>query len=368
MVSGCRDQPACWRSVLQNESNLRTYIILVNWNGWQDTLDCVLSLLRSVEDRFTIFICDNGSTNDSCLNIDAWGINSVNYKSNSNKNYITDNAIQEFSYITLEKSDLRPGILENVASRKSREVVLLKIGENKGFAAGCNWGIKFALEDKSCDFVWLLNNDTEVEVTSLSSYRAYMHDNPAVGIAGAVVLYHHNPTLIQTLGGGIYNRFLGTQKAICEGFVYDEKQVLESRVLERMSFVYGASMFVRREFIDEIGLLSEDYFIYFEESDWVERLKVSGWKMGFSTSSIIYHKEGASIGGNSRKPKEKSQLADYYSIRSRILFAKRYNKKWLWLVYCGVGFSIILRLVRKRPDRAMLLFNVLVEMLKRKPN
>ncbi|HIP33256.1 MAG TPA: hypothetical protein EYG89_00650 [Bacteroidia bacterium] len=93
-------------------------------------------------------------------------------------------------------------------------------------------------------------------------------------------------------------------------------------------------MLVSKGFIKEVGLMCEDYFLYFEELDWAIRGKKKGYQLGYCWESKVYHKEGGSIGSSS-KGEEKSEIADYYGLRNRIVFTKKFYPKYLLSVYLG---------------------------------
>jgi GT2 family glycosyltransferase len=105
---------------------------------------------------------------------------------------------------------------------------------------------------------------------------------------------------------------------------------LQSTEIEQnMSYVIGAAMLVRREFIEQIGLMNEDYFLYFEEIDWATR-GASQYKLGYAPKSVVYHKEGASIGTSASGG---SALSVYYLYRNRLLFTWRFHRCFILTVF-----------------------------------
>jgi len=124
-----------------------------------------------------------------------------------------------------------------------------------------------------------------------------------------------------------------------------------------MNYVEGASMLVSRQFLDEVGLLCEDYFLYFEEADWAIRAK-GRFSLGYAPLSIVYHKVGGSI-GTSSNPATMSYTSDYFNIHNRLQFTRRFYLAALptvWLVIVG---SLLLRLCLGKWDRAMMIFRLL---------
>ena len=118
-------------------------------------------------------------------------------------------------------------------------------------------------------------------------------------------------------------------------------------------------MFVKKEFIDEIGLMSEEYFLYYEELDWAYRCK-GKYKITCAIDSVVYHKEGKSTGGRINK-NNKSYTSDYYNIRSRLIFSHKYLRKYLFFVYLGLFVTIINRIKRKQFNRILMICKIVKE-------
>jgi GT2 family glycosyltransferase len=124
-----------------------------------------------------------------------------------------------------------------------------------------------------------------------------------------------------------------------------------------MNYVEGASMLVSRSFLDEIGLMCEDYFLYFEEADWATRAK-DRFNLGYAPKSIVYHKVGACV-GTSSNPLKKSYTCDYFNIRNRLLFTRRFYPAALPTVWLVISGALALRLVMGKWDRVVMIFRLL---------
>ena len=116
-------------------------------------------------------------------------------------------------------------------------------------------------------------------------------------------------------------------------------------------------MLVSRDFIKEVGLMCEDYFLYFEEMDWALRGKQKRYQLGYCWESRVYHKEGGSIGSSSKGTK-KSEIADYYGLRNRIVFTKKFYPKYLWSVYFGFLVVVWNRIRRRQVKSFLKLLNI----------
>lgn len=292
----------------------RVAVILLNWNGWRDTLECIESLLSSDYDNFQIIVCDNASTDGSVSKIEGW---------------LTDNNIQY-----AKTQAVRINSVESQDSF-SEKVLLIENEKNGGFAYGNNVGLKYVCAKSDVKFVWVLNNDTVVPVNSLRLLLEKMDENPQIGICGSKVVYFHDRNVVQALGGAKYSKWLG--RSIHLGAGMDSSAKVDVASIEKaMSYVLGASMFVRREYLERIGLMSEDYFLYYEEIDWATRGR-GKFSLGYCDSSVVYHKEGGSI-GSSRIKKRRSSLSQFYLIRSRLIFSEKFHCAFLLLVW---GFSFL---------------------------
>ncbi|MBE0153564.1 glycosyltransferase family 2 protein, partial [Serratia fonticola] len=223
-------------------------------------------------------------------------------------------------------------------------VYLIKNNANLGFAGGNNVGVKFAFNQKDMDFVWLLNNDTEVLPSTLFELLKKFGDNKRFGICGSRLVYFYERDKIQGLGGTL-NPWLCTSKHYAwlepSNTIYNELNV-ESEI----DYVLGASMMLSRDLIEKVGYLCEDYFLYFEEFDLCKRARSEGFDIGVASKSIVYHKEGASTKSG------KSDVADYFSVRNRILITKKFFPRYIITVKISILGVIINRLIRKEFKRA----------------
>lgn len=316
------------------------YIIVLNYNNWKDTIECLESLFKLKRISFKIIVCDNKSTNDSMENIKKWADGSLKIKFNITnplfKDIIYPLEKKPLSYISLRKKDLFNNI--NIMDKK---LILIENDENKGYSAGNNVGIQYALKQNDCKYVWILNNDTIVDNLSLFFLTQKMEKNPFIGICGTKTLFYYEPNKIQCEAGFYYNKWLA--------YPFKKKYTVYN-----LSYINGASMLVSKDFLNNIGLLCEDYFLYYEEIDWAIRAK-QHYQLGYSPQSIIYHKEGGSI----NKDKKKSLLSDFYAIRNRILVTKKFYKYCLPTVYLGIGVAIINRIRRKQYKRAWMFIKIL---------
>ena len=234
--------------------------VVLNWNGWRDTIPCLESLYAQDYAGLQVMVVDNASSDDSVERIRG-------------------------SF---------PG------------VELVQSGANRGFAAGCNVGIRLALE-RGAEFVWLLNNDTVAPADTLTKLVA-AGSEPRTGMVGTVLCYAHNPAEVQAWGGGSVARWSGYGK-----------HFHAPAELGPDSFLTFASVLLRRELLEEVGLLDEGFFMYFEDSDMCFRARAAGWGLAMAADTAVLHKEGGSS-------VRKSSRVDRIVTASGLRFLGRYGR------------------------------------------
>ena len=334
----------------------RVYILIVNWNGWGDTIECLESVFRLSYDNFKVVVCDNGSLDGSIEKIKYWADGKLNSWVPS------DNLLRRLSYppiskpinyIEYEQSAAENGVAEH---NDTARLVLVHTGGNLGFAGGNNVGIRYSIKRDDFDYVWLLNNDTVVQAESLRALVETLGKNPQAGLCGSTLLYYDRPDLIQAQGGGALVRWKGVSSHIASGLLLAAALPREE-VLTRLSYVVGASMLVSKEFLRDVGLMNEEYFLYMEELDWAERAK-GKFQLEYAPKSLVYHKEGAAIGTDSRGIG--SSLSQRYLFRNRLLFYRKYYRKLLPPVMLYLILQSLMALIKGRFERFGIIWGALL--------
>ncbi len=259
-----------------------TAVIVLNWQGWQHTLRCVESLNELLsQSSMRLLVCDNGS--------------------------------QDESWEKLDNELVKQGFSYNNSENTPAQIQLLQTGANLGFAGGMNYAIRHALKDPKIDYVWLLNNDTWLDEDALSPLKQAAQDRPDVGLWGSAM--YDAQGQLQSLSGYHYNPWLTRIKAL--------------KTPAQPSYVDGAALFIPRVALDKIGLLTEAYFLFYEELDYSERLKQVGLKVATCPKSRVYHQGSASLGGESLKKRTQRQ---YYENHSTLLFSAKFYPWRLWFI------------------------------------
>ena len=294
-------------------------VIILNYNGWKDTLACLNKVDALVTRPRRTIVVDNCSTDDSIENIMKY------WQAPRQAPVIHESEIQ---YLTaIPESDN----------------ILLVCSRNRGYAAGNNLGIILAKLDPQCPAVWILNNDTEPDPMSLEHLCATMNSHPAAGISGSTQVFARSG-VVQSAGGGSVNRWLGTTHSLKEFFpLHEVLQCGEATINAQIDFTAGASMLVRRQTIEQVGLLPEEYFLYYEDVDYGVRVKKTGFDLVWARNSIVYHHDGSST----RKQEGTAPAwVDFLILRNRLYFIKKY---FIFAVpsaifgYTGVAFNRIRR-------------------------
>lgn len=261
------------------------FIIILNYNGKNDTLEALASLQKLTYPKFKILVVDNGSK---------------------------DSSVQAF-----KKYFPKIQILEN--------------SQNLGFAEGNNRGLKLALK-KGADFVLLLNNDTIADPNFLTILMKNAIKRTKFSIFGPQMRYFSDRNRLWC-GGGKLSPVLAAVKMIDKGKL--AKNACFKRWQE-VNFISGACLLVSRQVFEKIGFLDPDYFLYWEEADFEIRASKAGFKMMYVPDAVIWHKVSKTSGG-SLEP-----LHQYYFFRNNLLFIKKNLPWYFWPSAFGFFFARIL--------------------------
>ena len=324
-------------------------VVIVNFRGAADTIECLESLLRSTL-PMKIVVVENGSGDDSADVLRAWTAGARDAVSESSE-------MAAFSAPPVAKpvplADISAAVVGTPASGGVASLTLIRSESNLGFAGGNNLGLRHLLADRQLKHFWLLNNDTVVAPDAAMALLSRMMATPRVGMCGTVVRHYWEPDRIQALNGSAFNLFTGNSRSL-GGEQPATIKYSPQDVADATDFVLGASLAVSRDFLTEVGLMEEDYFLYFEEIDWAVRnrkLKDRAFDTGFAHGATVFHKAGRSIGSGSARAK-RGAFADYWLARSRLKFVWRhYRLLWPlhWLLCWG---QVLRRMLRRQGSNA----------------
>ena len=241
-------------------------VIILNWNGKEDTLECLASVKKLDYSNYEIVLVDNGSTDDSV----------------------------------------------DTLSKQYPDMTLLQTGENLGYAGGNNVGIRWALE-QGADYILLLNNDTIVSTDLLIAFINAANLLPSGSILGAKIYFYDRPDTLWFAGGrwqAEKNRF--------EHIGGGQLDSVEFSNTVQVDYITGCALFADAATFQDVGLLGDDFFLTYEETDWCYRAKTKGHKCIVIPEAKLWHKVSSSFGGAD------SPLVNYFMVRNKLLWAKKH--------------------------------------------
>jgi len=257
-------------------------IIILNWNGKEDTIKCLESMHAVTYANYDIMIVDNGSTDGSV--------------------------------VCLRERYPEIDIIENT--------------ENLGFAGGNNVGITKAM-DRSADYVLLLNNDVVVDLEFLQELVDVAESDQEVGFVGPKIYYesYKGKRDVIEFAGARLNIRRGDSHHIGQ----NEADVGQHDKIREVDYITGACLLVKKEVIRKIGLIDPVYFMYWEDADWQIRGKKMGYKSVYVPASKVWHKISAASGGETKA---------YFLTRNRFLFMKKNFSRSAYLSFLIYFFML----------------------------
>jgi GT2 family glycosyltransferase len=221
------------------------------------------------------------------------------------------NSIKKITYPSYEiivVDNASPTTDPKVLKEKYPDIILIESKKNLGFAGGNNLGIKIARGS----YHLLINNDTEVEPGFLEPLVNKFQGDPSLGVVSPKIRYFYHPGLIQYAGFTPINPLTARN----EGIGFQETDRGQHNLDSYTEYAYGAAMMIPVEVMKKTGLMADIFFLYYEEMDWMQRIKNAGFKIGYVHNSVIYHKDSITTGSL-------SPLKIYYLNRNRILYLRR---------------------------------------------
>ena len=256
------------------------YIILVNYNSFLFTKKCIDSIYKSNFKKYKVIVIDNNSTDNSVIKINE--------------------------YIESSNKDLK----------------FISNDVNDGYAAGINIGIKHSISNKDCKYLFILNNDTLITTNCLNDLVDNYKKNTIVAPS---IFDYDDHSKIQSFGG-IVNKYILTTKH------------LKTINISKIDYIPGTAMFFHKNIINTLGLLPEEYFMYYEDVDWSTHAKINKISLTVNDKAIVYHKQKESI----------SFAVKARTIFNRILYCNKYFRYKLPLVIILSLINIFFNLIRRK--------------------
>ena len=258
----------------------KVYIVLLNFNSYEDTSDCLSSIRDCSYKNLSVIVIDNASKDDSLHRL-------------------------------REQFD---------------ECIFIESKNNLGFAGGCNLGLKYALEN-GCDYALLLNNDTVVKPDFVEHLIEIAEQKDNVGLVGGKIYFHGSSDRVWDAGGKAK-----LWKGQCTRIVPEKSNISIINEERKVDFVTGCLMLIPRQVLLQVGFLPECYFFGVEEWDYGFSVRKSGYDLWYTPKALIWHKVGGSHS-------DINPVFYYNFLRGRMLFMKRNAKKetyFLWMLIFAI--------------------------------
>lgn len=290
--------------------NPNVSIIILNWNAWENTVECLESIFKIDYDNFDVVIVDNASNNDSVYRITTF-FEEINKNSNRHSTFTFKSNGE--SEIDLMKS------FEKINFSNSHNNIIITCDSNYGFAEGNNIGIRFAFENFNPEFILLLNNDTVVEKDFLTELIKVIENDKTIGSVQSLLL-KPGGEVIDSLGHEVL-LWAGRDK----GMNLEYKKKLDEDI--EIFGACAAAAIYRSSTLKKVGLFDNDFFTMYEDFDLSWRIRLNGSKSVLAVKSVVYHKRGVSKTFSEIKRRDLfSQTMNGYNLSKNLLIiAIRYN-------------------------------------------
>ncbi|GAB5467602.1 MAG: hypothetical protein Kilf2KO_06320 [Rhodospirillales bacterium] len=275
-------------------------VVIVTFRSADVIAECLESLFRSDYDALKIVICENASNDETVAEIRA--------------------CAQEQGRVLDER---RAGA---AAPASLAPLTLLHAGRNLGYAGGVNLGLEALRADSEVSLFWVLNPDCAVAADAASCYARLAQEVGTFGLMGGRTLFQDVPQRIQSDGGRV-SLWTGACSNTNQGSLPEDAALPSADTID---YIIGANIMASRAFVERVGPMCEDYFLYYEEVDWA--LRRGDLALVQCLEALVYHKGGTAIGTGSpdRRP---SAFANYFNYRNRLRFLARFNRAGLPISY-----------------------------------
>jgi len=318
----------------------RVEILLLNWKGWRDTIECLESLLALEYSNFGLIVCDNDSPDGSVEKIEAWARGQLDVQSTF-RGRVAEHA-------RARSRPLRSKAVDRAAAESGSvrgdvmDLLIIRTGGNLGFSGGNNVGFRHLQARGDVDYVWMLNNDTVVAPDALAHLVRCAEQGADIGAVGATVLEFDHPDVVQYFAGASFAAWRGRIQLLGHGLPASAPRSIASR----LDYISGGCMLVPMRVLDDVGLLDERFFMYSEDADWCLRMRDAGYRVVYAPEAEIWHKGGASsVPG--------SPMHDYHNMVGNLLVMEKHHP-WrmpFTVIYCLYRY-LAPKIIRRQWTRA----------------
>ena len=311
---------------IDKDKKPRVSFIILNWNGWKDTIECLESVFKIVYPSCSIIVVDNGSGDGSLEKIKQY-LEGKLVTESPFFTYSDDNkpiGYTEYSRKEAEAGGIEKQTIHDVLPEKN--LIIIKNEKNYGFAEGNNIAIRYIMKSQQSEYILLLNNDTVVERSFLDELVSHAESDRKIGFVGPKTLYYdyYGRTDVIAFAGGRFEIWRGRALRIgnreTDTGQYDE--------ISTVDYIEGSCLLAKVEVLEKTGLLDPSFFTYWEETDLCIRARNAGYHLDYVPGAKIWHKVAASNKGNTK---------NYFFVRNRLVLLRRYATRFQ-LLFFGAYF------------------------------
>ena len=273
-------------------------LVVLNWNGLENTIECLESLQKITYANYEVIVVDNGSAgNDAQVLRERFG-----------------------GYAHIIQND-----------------------RNYGYTGGNNIGMRHALSNSSPDYFLILNNDVDVAPDFLTEMVNVAEGDDSIGIVGPKVYYYDFPNIIQSAGCRI-----GMRRGISTSIGNKEIDNGQYDAVREMDHVMGCCLLIKREVVEKVGMFDESYFCYWDEVDYCTRARKTGYKVIYAPKARMWHKKRlraklwAKLWAKISMEQQATASSYYYWARNNFRFMRKHASKSQYrsflLYYFGFQF------------------------------
>ncbi|MFC2161153.1 glycosyltransferase family 2 protein [Acidobacteriota bacterium] len=295
----------------------KVVLCILNWNGWQDTIECLESVQNLSYSNYQVVVLDNGSTDESVEKIKTWCQGSIQYV--------------EYDICTAQQGDLHKGESELSNSASDRRLILLRSSENQGFAEGNNAVLRYILRNAdSAEFFFLLNNDTKIDPECLSRAVIVSQENNASVVT----------CVVKEAGTGklLFSGDHRPSKLFYVSYSWFKHQLQDD---EPSNMAWGTAMMIRKDALLDLEnrdgfVFDPRLFLYAEDNDLSMRVINMGRQIYLASKAYVYHKQTDSCVNK----KFQNSFLLYYATRNTVLVARRHIKG-IWRLLFSVYYPTV---------------------------
>ncbi len=305
-------------------------VVIVSYASGDHLLQCLDSLRAANSTNLRILVCDNASQDDTVEKVRRWAKGELDVAVHP----ILGKPDAKQCGQKVRFAEFSEGDVKRLDAEKLPDVTLIRMELNRGYAGAVNVGLSALMEDPKVDLFWILNPDCLVPASTPSVLRKFAATLRRPGMIGGRLIYVEPHGVIQSDGARV-SPWTGRCENLNQG---KQSASAPSTAHLKPNFVSGASLVVSRDFVETVGPMSEDYFLYYEEVDWAMRR--GSFPIAMCEEAVVYHHGGTTIGTGAvnRQP---NAFANYFNYRNRVRFGRRFFRTKLPLIWIYAAAQIL---------------------------